>query len=160
MSENNPLEIDEFNLEKEWKDQPTLMGKWVKDAADAQYAYDSAKSSLTLVEADLGHEVRLSPGNYGVTKISNDAVDIAVKGQSAYRVAIRDVDKARHTLALVNGMVTALDHRKRALGMLVELWTKDYYANPKVSQMDDETKAAVRSRGRQRRDQRKEDGDG
>lgn len=154
--DDNPLKIDPLNLEKEWIKQAELMWEWTKSAADAQHAYDTAKSNLSLTEADLASSIRDDPGLYGVSKISNEAVAVAVKIQPEYKSAVKKVDKARHTLALTNGMVTALDHKKRALGMLVELWVRDYYASPTGNKMSDEEKVAVRSRGRRKR-QKEED---
>jgi len=152
----NPLAIDEMRLDREWVDQPKLMAEWTEKAANCQFDYDTAKSNLSLTEAELSHDVRSDPDSYGVTKVINESVAVAVKTDPKYRAAVANVTKSRHDLALANAMVTALEHRKRALTMLVELWIRDYYAKP--TEPTDQQKAAIRGRARRRREESGETG--
>ena len=122
------LEIDPLRLDQELIGQASQYYLWSKKTADAQMQYDAAKSQLSLLTAQLGLEVRKHPEFFNLSgKPANDVVDAVVVTQSEYQSAQAAVDKARHDLGLYKSAVDALDHRKRALTLLVDLWTREYY---------------------------------
>ena len=150
------LEIDRFQLEKEWVDQPAMMHAWSLQAAEAQLKYDEAKSRLEAVKARLDKEIRDSPADFGIGKVTETVVSNAVVNQKDYQRAVREVNLARYELQIAQAAVNALEHRKRALSMLVELWVHEYYAGPHsdLTPMSEESqefrKKAIRRRGRRK----------
>lgn len=122
------LEIDPLRLDQELIGQASQFYLWSHKTADAQMRYDGAKSALSLLTAQLGLEIRRKPESAGLTgKPTNDVVDAVVFSRPEYIEAQQVVDKARHDLGLYKSAVDALEHRKRALTLLVDLWTREYY---------------------------------
>ena len=155
MSDVLDLSIDKTSLDQEWVEQPALYFKWAKAAADANSDLDRAKSRLELVEAELASSIRGNPSDYGMDKATDKSVDAAVPLQPEYQSAVRKVNEAKHSLAVANAAVNALEHRKRALSLLVELWIREYYTadsspKPRTELADGFDKAAVRGRGKRR----------
>lgn len=148
------LEIDKLRLDDEWVGQPLQVYTWSKKAADAQHELDSAKADMELTYAETDKSVRDTPGDYGIEKLTNEVVTQTVLADSGYQATVKKVNKAKHNLGLIQAVVNALEHRKRALSMLVDLYTKDYYADHYKRQMsediNDSDKQSIRSRGARR----------
>lgn len=145
------IEIDEFNLEKEWVGQPALYLKYAEKAAKARLNLDEADSELELVTADLDKAIRGDPEKYGLEKITESGIKITVPLQDEYQEALKAVNEARYELGIVQAAVNALDHRKRALEKLVDLWQGSYFSEPKSQgdakeAMEEATKRTVRRR--------------
>jgi hypothetical protein len=158
------LSIDKTALEQEWVEQPALYFEWAKEAADCQSVLDREKSRLDVVKAELEQSIRDNPGQYNVAKVTEASVAAAILTQPEYQAAVRKVNDARHAHGVANAAVNALEHRKRSLSMLVELWVREYYTadssprarSPKGEEFD---KAAVRGRGRKRLQDQEREGD-
>ena len=148
------LEIDPLRLDDEWVDQPRTYHAWAVRAADAQAAFDRAKSELDLVTADLGKQIRDNPQEFGLAKVTEGSIEEAIKTQSIYAHAVEDMNERRHAMGIAQAAVQALDHRKRALSMLVELWVRDYYSRPHDDAPTEAGEAyrkqVARTRGRRR----------
>lgn len=155
------LEIDRLKLDEEWANQPALFYLWAKKAADAQLAHDDAKSRLDVIKAELAKACRDDPDSFDVGKVTDKAVDAAVITSAKYQKAVKQCNTARHDLAIAQAAVTALEHRKRALTMEVELYIKEYYAEPHARPLTEEgeeyERHMVRSRGRRRKQREQED---
>ncbi len=151
------LKIDNLRLEKEWTNHPEQFHKCARLAADAQFAYDCAKSKLVKVSADLNRQIREEFAEEKV-KATKDEVDSAVQIDPLYLSADQKVNETRHALELAKADVQSLEHKKRALTLLVELWVKEYYSEksgsaPQAISEEGEMfgKEAIRRRGLLRR---------
>lgn len=159
MSEELRLEIDPLALDREWLGQPQQVYNWSKKAADAQLKFDQSKTELAIKRAELDREVRDNPEVYGINKLTETIVDMSITANPEYRTRLKAVDQAKYDLNVVNAAVEALQQRKRALQMLVELWVRQYYADQPTGGTEETyefEKNAVRSRGRRRMDAVKE----
>lgn len=151
------LEINQYELEREWVEQPRLYEQWATKAAKARLRLDEAKGELELIEAELDKTIRTEPGKFGVDKITEGAVQKTVVLQDEYQEAAAAVNQAAYELGVIQAAVTALDHRKKALEKLVELWMASYYSEPKArgeakNRMEDAGKRAVRGKAVRRAD--------
>ena len=72
------LDIDPYNLDEEWRDQPKLYGKWAKRLANARRDLEQAKANLELVEAELSIAIREDPSHYDIPKATDKAVEKVV----------------------------------------------------------------------------------
>lgn len=146
------LDIDRFHLEVEWVNQPQQYYVWAKKAADAQLAFDQAKSKLDLVDAEVAKDIRDDPVEYEIDKVTKDTVDAAVAMHPQHQAAVNKVNSTRHDLQVAQAAVNALEHRKRALTILAELWIREYYSDlNSKSHNGQESKEEIRSRGARRR---------
>ena len=56
--------------------------------------------------------------------------------QQGYKEAQQEYIAGKHSVDVVQAVVTTLDHRKRALESLVTLHGQDYYSTPRVKDAD------------------------
>lgn len=163
MSDDLNLSIDPLNLDKEWVRHPGHFGVWSSKVVEAQEGYDTAKSKFDLVKAELDIAIRSDPAAYDIQKVTEGSISSTILIQPEYRAAEKAVIAAKKQLGLCNAAVNSLEHKKRALSLLVELYIHDYYsdkhATTRSQAMSDEEKRAVRNRGRTRREQNAESGE-
>lgn len=158
------LKIDSLALDKEWLGQPALYFEYAEKLADARRKADESKSNLDLVYSDLSAKIRSTPDRYGVEKVTETAVADKIKNIGEYRVAQKLVNDAKYKVDIMQAAVTALDHRKRALTMLVELHGQNYFSDPKITSSKQFREVAsttekkeIRKVGRLRRKEENED---
>lgn len=151
------LQIDEFNLDQEWINQPRLYYKWAAKSADARQRSDEAKAELEVVKAELSLAIRSNPEKYGFAKVTEVVVAAAVLQQEECENALQNFHNARHDYDIAQVAVSALDQRCKALEKLVTLKMADYFSEPKAPReakgaMGEKVKQSVRRRGRERRE--------
>ena len=154
------LTIDPLQLEMEWMEHPGTYGIWAEKLADAQAELDEMKSVLDVTRATVDMDVRERPSAYGVDKITETTVANAVTLDTKVKRDTAALNAARKRVSLCKAAVDALEHKKRALTVLAELWIKDYYSElgmPKAEHLTEEDKKAIRSRGRARRGKETDD---
>lgn len=148
--------IDKDRLDEEWLAQPELYYHYAVLQADARQELEEAKSDLELVKAELADSIRTDPADYGIDKVTVDAVKDAVIQQKEYKDALAYVNEKRHALDVLSAAVVALDHRKKSLENLVYLHGQNYFSTPRAIGADDEEgmkNAAKRKRKRFTRDE-------
>lgn len=154
------LEIDPLALDVELQEHPSQYGYWADTAAKAQRKVDEAKVDLESTRSKIDREIRLNPEDYGLEKVTDRAVGAAVDGQPECKAAQKKLIDAKFESNLANGRVNALEHRKRALSLLVELWIREYYSERSRSvdkELTDDRRQAIR--GRRARDRQDADVD-
>ena len=137
------LEIDELRLDEEWVGQPKLYFTWARKQADAVRCVDQAKSALDVTRADLDADIRQNPQAYGVAKITEKVIENIILGNDGYQSAVAAVVKAKHESAILAAVVSALEHRKRALECLVTLHGQNYFSTPRADESNREVMADV-----------------
>jgi hypothetical protein len=154
------LEIhpDPNELDKEWCNQPRLRFRYGQELADARRGLATAKAELEVSEAELDLAVRSDPGKYGLEKVTEAAVKSTVPTLKQYQKAKRAVIDAQYAVDVLDAAVSSIDHRKKALEDLVQLFMMDYYSKPKAPEgarerMEEVGKANVRRRGRDRQEE-------
>ncbi len=150
------IHIDETRLDEEWVNQPGLRFKYGRKLADARERMDEAKADLDITKAELDRDIRSDPEEYGVERISEAAIANAVQLQEEFHKANAVFRIRRHDVAIYEAAVFAIDHRKRALEKLVELFMADYFATPRSPKgsgevMDEVVKQEVRRPKKRRR---------
>lgn len=149
---NSVVGINEHALDKECISLPTNFLKFAHLAAEARRDVIEAKAELDLVEADLAKHVRDNPGAYGLEKVTETAIASTVLRSPKYQTALKAVHKAQHEAEMHSAVVSALEHKKRALTLLVELHGMSYYSDPKISKRGKEAVETMTKRHVRRRD--------
>lgn len=126
------MRIDETALDVEWLDQPMLMLKYARIAADAKKELDLAKENLELVKADLDKEIRKHPDDFDIVKITEPLLLNAIISQDEYKEANSKVIEAQYDVNIANGAVKAVEGRKDSLENLVKLHGQQYFAGPSM----------------------------
>jgi len=130
MNVKDSIAINASALDVEWVNQPALMGEWCEKLADAKAEVDRAKERRDIVMAELDKEMRLKPEKFGLEKVTESALSNAIKLEERFLAANEEVIEATHEVDTINAVVRALDHKKKALEMLVQLHGQQYFAGP------------------------------
>lgn len=144
--DSSVLQIDENHLEREWMEQPSLVFKYAKKLADARFAFDEAKAELEVTEAEIANTIRKAPELYQIKKVTEGVVKETIPLQPEYKMAVKDVNKAKHAVDVYSAVVSALDNRKKALEKLVDLWMANYFSTPKTPNKEASDKMEERSK--------------
>lgn len=144
--------IDELKLDQEWIRQAQTMRKYGLIQAEAQREYDASKTELDLVAAELDSLIRKNPAKYGLIKVTDKAIEAKIPTMPKYQEVQQRVQDARYELDVAKVAVTAMEHKKRALEKLVDLFLSEYYAEPiqrrHNSEVEEMKKRSARTRGR------------
>lgn len=156
------FEIDQNLLDEEWIRQPQLYFEYAKRLADARRDHDQQKAALDVVVAELDKAIREDPEKFGIEKVSETAIKLAIVGRKKHKAAVQAVADAKHAVDVLQAVVNALDHRKRALENLVDLWAANYFSTPRAS--DESAREVVqdlevRSRGAHTRKKKRREAD-
>ena len=143
------VEIDENNLDRECIRLPSDYLKFAHLSADKKRDVAEAANRLKVVEADIAKAVRDNPGAYGLEKVTEGAIKEIIISKS--QKAVRDLRDAEHQADIAHAVVQALEHKKRAVTLLVELHGMSYFANPKVSERGREAVNAMTRKANGRR---------
>ena len=129
------LDIDADQLDKALVEQPRLFFKHAAKLADARLELDEAESRFDVVKADLSLAIRGNPKKYKLgdeIKITEASIDATITTHPKYVEAQGEVNVAKHAVAILQAVATALDHRKRALEKMVDLHGQNYFSSPRV----------------------------
>lgn len=156
------LEIDVDNLQEEWVGQPALYFKYAKLLADARDSYERHKAEIDVTRAEIDEVIRQDPEEFGLEKITETAVKMAIEGHPEYKEVVELALKAKHKVDIFQAATAALDHRKRALEKLVDMEVSMFYAEPKAAEHSREavresTKRSVKKRGQFKRERNGDD---
>jgi len=151
------LHIDLFNLEDEWNAQPNLYRMWSDKMAVAKSDLNDAKSNLEYVRARLYIQIMNDPASFGLEKTTEKAIDSALVSSDDYQEAQGELNDAKKNVAMLEGMLEALNQRKDALKDEVKLHLSGYFSEPTApegcrEEVDMMKKRAVRRKGVRDRD--------
>ena len=132
------VQIDEHNLDKECVKLPSDYLKYSHLAADAKRDLEDMKNKLEVIQAELAKDIRSNPENFGLEKVTEKAVDMTVLTLPRYQKALARMHTLKHNADLAQSVVWALEHKKRTLTLLVELFGMGYFSSPKISKQGKE----------------------
>jgi len=132
MDYENDIQIRQDELEMEWLDQPSLMFKYAKNAAEMRRFLDLSKEKLDLAKAEIDKEIRTNPEKFGIEKITETVVANSMLATLKYKKANEEFLNAKYEVDVAQAAVVAMSQRKDALENLVRLHGQQYFAGPKV----------------------------
>jgi hypothetical protein len=132
MNYEEDIRIEETALDVEWLEQPGLMLRYSRHAANCRIEVDKAKEAFDLVKAELDKEIRSFPDRFGIEKITDKVVESTLPMQLDYKEASERLINAKFELDVAQGAVKAIDARKDALENLGRLLGLQYFAGPKI----------------------------
>jgi hypothetical protein len=133
LEEFDFFNLDELRLDEEWNNQPKLVYEYGTKLADARADYERAKVDRDITIAEIEQDIRREPASFDIGKLTEGAVDAAVKLDPRYRTASSKLIDAKHDMDTLEAVVDGLDHRKWALQKRTDLWMAKYYAEPQPS---------------------------
>lgn len=147
------VSVDKHRLDAELEVQARYVMRYALLLADAEEDYELAVQGRKTVDAELDREVRLNPDRFGIVKVTEKAVEVAVLLDPRYKEAHRKEVEAQHALTVLKNAIKALDHRKSVVENLVQLHFAGYFARPKVPAQDREVLQESLTRDVRRRGQ-------
>ena len=114
--------IDPFNLSQECERQPILYSEIGDVASQARSVVRRAKDNLDYVIAEIRADIRLKPENYGLTKVTEGALDSAAilsKPVVDAKLSLREAEEISDVLGI---LVTTADQRKSMIRDMVKLY--------------------------------------
>ena len=157
------LAIDPMALDAECIAQPELFFRWAKRAVEAKTHTERSKFAMEVMYSTISADARGNPERYGIAKVTEAAIDAAVKASGKYLTCVEQYHAHRAEAALLDNAVEAFEQRKRMLELLVTLHGQQYFSDPNTPHdlvkvwrerqarqeqtTNDRQKAAVRTRG-------------
>lgn len=138
MNYEKDMQIDEANLDLEWLEQPTLMVKYIRHAAQCDLERDQTKEALDLLKAELDLAIRSDPEKYGLTKVTEGAIASTILMDKEYKKLNAEFQEISFESKVANNAIRAVDQRKSALENLVRLHGQQYFAGPSIPKQLDE----------------------
>lgn len=151
------VSIDENDLATEWANQPKMRHEWGDHLAIAKRDLAAAESALDVVKAETKLNIRNAPSDYGLEKVTEDALKDVLASQPEVKIATKAVIRAKYNVDIIMSAVIAIDHRKSALGNLVDLRAQDYYAEPHAKTKTGKEVVSEARTARARKGMREED---
>lgn len=132
MNFENDVKIEQDALDVECLQQPHLMLRYARVVADAERTLSEAKRNLDLQRAQLDTNIRTTPEDYGIAKITESAINAVIIQSPEYKEAEETVFQAQYELKIARGAVDAIQQKKDMLEALIRLHGQQYFAGPKV----------------------------
>lgn len=127
------LPIDQYNLEKECQEQPSLyeeIGEWV---SEVRAVAKTKKEHLEFIKADLSLKIRKDPEKYGLSdKPTVASVDAAILVSNEYREALDEYLELNKLADEATILLSATEQRKSMIRDLVRLFIYSYYSREDV----------------------------
>lgn len=132
MNYEEDITIDPDSLDVEWMEQPRLMIKYSRHAAQMRKALDEAKQNLDIAKAEADKSLRNHPEKYGLSKVTDTAVANQILIHPKYKEAYSEYLDAKYESDMAISAVVAFEQRKSALENLVRLHGQQYFAGPSL----------------------------
>jgi hypothetical protein len=149
------LRPDRNRLDEEWTEQPAMRHRYGVELADAKRELSRAKAELEITAAELDNEIRESPDDFGLSKVTEAAIKAAIPSNPRYKKFREKLINAEYLVDVLVATVAAIEHRRKALEDLVRLWLGDYFSAPRAPEgaqekMHEIEQQSVRGQGRHR----------
>lgn len=137
--DDNFLSVDELSLDKDWSIQARLAKKWHLKLAQARDKLDTAKDQLEYIKSKLTVDIREDPASFGLRKATDKSIEAATVIHDRFQSAKEEVRQAKKEVGEIEAVTTAIEHKKKALEKMVDLWTMGYFSEPRASSNSRET---------------------
>lgn len=132
------ISIDKDQLDLEWLMSGNTYMDWVEYQVNCADLLKDKENKLELLEAQLDKKIRSSEDNQEKDeKPKKKLTEAGIKNEiildKEYQALKEEIRVAKFDLAIANGVLTSLDHKKKALERLVDLWIMGYNSEPKQS---------------------------
>ena len=124
------FDINLNQLHEEWRGQAQRVYNAGSHAAACEKTYAEAKAAFKKKSAQLRNDIRTHPSQYGLDKATEAAVNDAAAADVEYLRAEQKMIDAQYAMDLAFLASTTLEHRKKALEKIVDLWLRSYFSEP------------------------------
>lgn len=136
---------DKYHLDVEWEHHAEEVYYFLEEMATARQQMDAQKEKLEEVRAELDFAIRKNPVGFGLDKVTETLVANTITLQDEYKAASQNFLEAKDKYNTSTNIVTAMEHKKKALEGLVALHIAGYYAVPPERKEDITREKATRT---------------
>lgn len=137
------VKIDKLGLDEAAAEQAGIYYHWAQEAAEARAARDKADNRVEYRKAEIALNLRRNPpANVKITEAS--IAELVCADPEIIELEDKLVE-ANKKLALAEGALRALDHKKSMIDNLVRLHLAGYYGDPTGSGASDSTVSGQRA---------------
>ncbi len=136
--------IDPDTLDINWVEQADLYFKYsdawntaINERNDLKIEVERKKEKIDELKAKLDLEIRKDPDEYDLDKITEPAIESAIKSNREYKKALeemyelkKDLNEAQSRANRLYSCVASMEQRKTALENLVKLINQQYFSTP------------------------------
>ena len=126
------FDLDPNRLDTSWLNHPREYHQQAERLAEAEDTFARAKAARDVVKAELDTAIRKDPTSFGLPKVTDEGVKNTIIVQARMQVAETSVLDAKNKMAHIAAIVDALEHKKKAMEMLVQLESRDYFSHPRA----------------------------
>ncbi len=134
-SYKDDVKIDLYKLHFELQRQSGLYMKWAERHADALLERDRVKERLDLMRSELDAEIRRNPTEFSFPenkKPTEAAITATIIKDTEFSKESDTLIEANRNVNIVAGAKEAMNHRKKGLENLVQLWIAGYFSDPSI----------------------------
>jgi len=146
MDYEQDIEVNKDNLIEEWQKQPAIWhyyaDKWAEALDNERRLKEGFEQTKGKVEMRIRQE---DPKNYGLAKWTEGAITSVVNQNPQVLTAQEEYFDARKTTTAMANIKDAIEQKKKSLEYLSQFWLAGFFAEPKLKEMDEQTKR-VRTR--------------
>jgi|SRR6516164_4436218 hypothetical protein len=137
MSDNEEFtgfgEIDLGNLERECARHPKRVEKFGLLLEEAKAGLVEAEAEFDLVQAELRLRIVKRPEKFDMqVKPTEKTIDAVMETQKGFQEARKKRDQAKRVVAHLAVAINALDHRKKMIEVVADLFAAKYWSTPRV----------------------------
>lgn len=146
LPDEDLLEINLDRLEDDSRGHPRLTYKYGKALAEARKAVKEAKNSMKLWAAIKKREIRADPSNYGVEKVTVDAVKTVVEEMPDYQRMELEIIDLEFDEDQLDAFMKGAASRDRQIEVLAKLHGQTYWSKPDTSGKEKEGQEIIQRR--------------
>lgn len=133
---SDDLSVDKYHLDTEWENYPDIYDKWGRRLADAIFDRDSAKDNLDLIRAELDADIRQSPSEFGIERLTESAIQAAITLELKYKQARIKLNRKQRAVNRLTSGLKAVSSKKTALENEVRLYLGNYFSEAVMADSD------------------------
>ncbi len=130
MSLKEDMKLDITKLDEAALEQPSIFAEWGDRWAQAVLERDRLKEEIATVKAEADEEIRKNPRKFG-WEAEKSPTETWVASQvilhSAVKAATEKFVEAQYEVNMATVGKEACDHRKKALEILTQLYSSNYF---------------------------------
>lgn len=121
-------QVDPHDLVGEMEIHAALFNKWSKKLVKAQEKRDHWKTKRDLLYADFDAAIRAEPEDYGIDRVTETAIKTYILATDEYQALQKKRLSAEREINAFTMAVRTMEHRKRMLEKLADIWLAGYYS--------------------------------
>jgi len=131
MEFKDAIKLDITKLDKAALEHPSLYDEWTVKWADAVSHRDRVKEQLSITRAEADMEIRKTPQKFGLAT-DKSPTEAWISNQIVLHEKVREANErlieAQHDVNIFASAKETLDHRKKMLEILTDLYKGNYFS--------------------------------